>query len=533
MDCTVADISYNDTGFYSKLVLDYLSQDEKLKPFYNAFPAKDAIQQAIGQQQKYATDRKLLVTVLEEQYSNSTISEKVAANIQLLQQPTTFTIVTAHQPNIFTGPLYFIYKILHAIKIAEDCKAWFPNYDFVPVYYMGSEDADLDELGQISINGEAIVWDTKQTGAVGRMQIDKSFLKLIQSIEGEMGVLPFGNAIVLKIKEFYKEGASVQDATQQFVNYLFGDYGLIVLIPDAAALKSVAIKVFKDELLNRRSSGMVEETAKELDEAGYKVQAHGRDINLFYLTDAGRNRIEYDSDKWSVVDAHIVFTETELLRELETHPERFSPNVILRPLFQEMVLPNLVFVGGGGELAYWIQLKKIFDYYQVPYPLLVLRNSFLFVNEKQKALAQKQGLGLIDLFKPLHDIKNEWISKHSTQNLEVGDALASIKKSYDQLKGQALPIDNTLVTHIETLEQATVKRIEVLQKKMLRAEKRNHANAMNQLDKLKSTLFPNNSLQERVENFIPFYAQYGKAFIEMLYNYSLSLEQQFRILEES
>lgn len=379
MDCKVLNISYGETGYFGKLVLDYLGRDEKLKSFYNGFPDKQAIGDAISRRQDTATSRTLLANVLQQQYSEVQPFQKVKEHIELLRKETTFTITTAHQPNIFTGPLYFIYKILHAVKLAAYCKQLFPEFDFVPVYYMGSEDADLEELGQLSVNGEKLVWSTDQTGAVGRMKVDKPLLELIARIEAQVNVLPFGQEITRKIKDFYREGALIQEATLHFVNFLFAAYGLVVLIADNKELKATAADIFRDELLQGHSIQLVEETAKELAEAGYKVQAHGRPINLFYLSDEGRNRIERAGGQWNVVDTQKVFTQEQIIKEVDTNPERFSPNVILRPVYQERILPNLLFIGGGGELAYWTQLKRVFARYNVPYPVLVLRNSFLLL----------------------------------------------------------------------------------------------------------------------------------------------------------
>lgn len=532
MDCKTQHLSYAETGFFSKLVSDYLNEEAQLKPFYGEFPSAAAIRDAIERRKAVATNRALLVRALQQQYSSVPASDQVAANLALLEKETTFTTVTAHQPNIFTGPFYFIYKILHAIRLAAQSKKLYPEYDFVPVYYMGSEDADLDELGHLFIGGQKLVWNTDQTGAVGRMKVDKALLGLLGRIEAQTGVGPYGDEIAQALRTSYKPGISIQEATFAFVHFLFARYGLIVLIPDNPELKSVAAALFKDELQNSRSAAIVETTAAQLTAAGYKVQAHSREINLFYLTDQGRHRIERSGDRWKVVDTPHSFSEAAMIKEVDEHPERFSPNVILRPVFQEMILPNLLFIGGGGELAYWIQLKKIFEHYNVPYPLLVLRNSLLLISRRQSALIQKLGYQPAQLFQQLHDLKNDWVRAHSEQKLSVDAALDNIRNLYSELKEQAAPIDGTLLQHIAALEANTTRRIDELGKKMLRAEKRNHQDAMNQITKLKEQLFPGNNLQERVENFIPFYAQYGPALIDVLYQHSLGLEQAFVVLEE-
>lgn len=534
MNFKVTGIPYSQTRFFSGLVLDYLDECDALKPFYQHFPKKEFLENCIKEKAAHTINRGLLVDTLLEQYKELDKHEALSTNLELLKNAGTYTITTAHQPNIFTGPLYFIYKILHAVKLAAYCKEQFPQHNFVPVYYMGSEDADLDELGHIWLNKEKLTWQTAQEGAVGRMNVDDGLLQLVERISSEISVLPYGEDIMEIVKKCYTRGASVQNATLGFVNALFGKYGVVIIIPDNATLKSVAIDVFKDELLHQRSSGIVENTTLQLAAAGYKVQAHGRDINLFYLKDDGtRLRIEKKEERWCVVDSDISFNEEELMNELQSHPERFSPNVILRGLFQEMILPNIAFIGGGGELAYWLELKGIFNYYKVPYPMLVLRNSFLVINKKQGERLTGLGFDAHDVFKNKLQLQSEWVRKNADNNVLVDDSLSAMGALFDRLSEQAASIDSTLKGHIYALRKQSEKKIVEAGKKLLRAEKRNHADAMRHVETLKAQLFPNNNLQERIDNILPYYAAWGPSFIEALYQHSYTLEQEFVILEEA
>ncbi|WP_262915106.1 bacillithiol biosynthesis cysteine-adding enzyme BshC [Niabella ginsengisoli] len=383
------------------------------------------------------------------------------------------------------------------------------------------------------MNGEKLTWQTSQTGAVGRMKVDESLLDLIKRIESEIGVLPHGEEVTSELKKYYKKGTNIQDATLGFVNYLFGAYGLIVVIPDNAVLKSVAADLFKDELLHQRSSVIVEKTSQNLVDAGYKAQAHGRDINLFYLKDDGqRLRIERKENKWYVLETDINFDKDAIMLEVESHPERFSPNVILRGIFQEMILPNIAFIGGGGELAYWLELKEIFNHYKVSYPILVLRNSFLIVNKKQLEKATKLGFDVNDLFKNRLHLKSKWVTDHSENDVSVVKSLGEIQAIFDDLSRQATAIDITLKGHIYALQKQQEKKIVELGKKFLRAEKRNHSDAMRQIDTLKQQLFPFDNLQERIDNILPYLAIWGSDFIDALYQNSKTLEQDFIVLEQ-
>jgi bacillithiol synthase len=532
MNCTADRIPYRQTGYFNKIVVDYVDQLSSLKDFFAYPPTLTGIKKAIEERKQYPYNRSMLVQELKKQYADVASHDAVNKNIEALSTANTFTITTAHQNNIFSGPLYFIYKTLHAIRLAAHCKASFPEYDFVPVFYIGSEDADLDELNHIHIGGEKIAWHTKQQGAVGRMKVDKELVKLIGLIEGQLSVLPAGNEMVKLIRDCYTEGTPIQHATFKFLHSLFAGYGLIVLLPDNAALKSQMSELFEDDLLNQTASAIVEKTAADLSAAGYKVQANPREINLFYLKDDKRERIEVRAEKYVVLNTDISFTKEELLAELKANPERFSPNVILRGLYQETILPNIAFIGGGGELAYWLQLKELFTHYQVPYPVLVLRNSFLIVEKKWEEKILKLGFTVEDFFLPEQDLLNKLVKKISKNKTGLNGTFSDAENLYEQIKKQAASIDATLEKHVDALKARSVFRLKELEKKMLRVEKRKFADEQRQIQTIKAHLFPKNGLQERIENISYYYAKWGQDFIQKLYDNSLSLEQEFVVMQE-
>jgi bacillithiol biosynthesis cysteine-adding enzyme BshC len=532
MDCISTRLPHRETNHFSKIILDYLDHAESLKPFYVHQPSLKGIEQAISSRKNIATNRKVLVAELKKHYAGTACSDRAAKNIELLVSENTFTITTAHQPNIFTGPLYFIYKILHAIKLSEYCNASLQGFNFVPVFFMGSEDADLDELGHFHLYGEKIIWNTKQKGAVGRMKIDKEFLKLVEQTEGQLTVLPFGSEIMSLIKHCYKEGVTIQDATFELINTLFGEYGLLVLIPDNANLKRLAVEIFKDDLLNETASVIVEKTAGKLDAAGYKLQANPREINLFYLKDDLRNRIERVKNKYVIRESHLTFDEKEILSELNDHPERFSPNVILRGLFQELILPNLVYIGGGGEIAYWLQLKDLFNHYKIPYPVLLLRDSFLIVERKWQEKISKLGFSVDDFFLSEQELLNKLVARETKNKIGLNGDLTEIGNFYDSLHKQAIAVDASLGKHVEALRSQSIYRLQELEKKMLRAEKRKFSDQQNQIKTIKEKLFPQDDLQERIDNVMYYYAKWGRDFLRKVYEHSLSLEEEFVVLTE-
>lgn len=515
------------------MALDYIDQAPALQPFLVHPPTLAGIQQSIDNRKRFSTNRNLLVEVLKKQYNGVTSSDAVQKNIEALLSQDTFTITTAHQNNIFTGPLYFIYKILHTIRLAAELKASLSSYHFVPVFYIGSEDADLEELNHIFLNGDKLEWQTKQTGAVGRMKVDAALLRLIDRMEGQLTIEPFGGEIIELLRRYYKNGTDIQTATFHFVNHLFADYGLIVLLPDNAALKAEMIPVFEDELLNQHASEIVEKTANRISKAGYKPQAHPREINLFYLKDDKRERIEFVDNKYEVLNTEISFDKEGILNELKQYPDRFSPNVILRGLYQETILPNIIFTGGGGELAYWLELKELFAYYKVPYPVLLLRNSFLVIEKKWQEKITKLGFTDKDIFLGEQVLINRLVGRETEHKLKLNGTLSQTEQLYDAIKQQAGSIDSTLEKHVEALKSKTVYRLQELEKKMLRAEKRKFADQQRHIHAIKEHLFAGNGLQERKENLTYYYAKWGKSFIQRLYENSLGLEQEFVVLSET
>ena len=524
-------LPYESTGYFSKIVSDYLQQSALLKPFYQHTPDLRGITNSITARKTFNTPRSLLVNVLQEQYANITTSEKVTRNIQLLADQDTFTVTTAHQPNIFTGPLYFIYKILHAVKLADELNKQLPQYKFVPVYYMGSEDADLDELGYINVGGQKLTWETKQTGAVGRMKVDKGLLKILHAVHGQTGVLPFGNELTELFTQCYTEGKTIQQATLELVNSLFAGYGLVVLIPDNAQLKKAFQSVIEKELTENFSHRMVAAAIEKLGQH-YKVQAGGREINLFYLIDDKRERIEVQGTKYEVRSLGLLFSKEEIVEELTKYPERFSANVILRGAFQETVLPNIAFIGGGGELAYWLELKNVFEAVNIPYPVLLLRNSFLLFKSEQADKLEKLGFSSADFFQEELTLVNTLVKRESEHQLSLANELKLAHDYYAQLRTVTDAVDKTLSEHVAALEKKALKKLTELEKKILRAERAKFETQQKQIAKLKQDLFPGNSLQERVDNFSVYYATYGPAWLQTIYDVSTGLNKGFGIVTE-
>ncbi|CAF3444937.1 unnamed protein product, partial [Rotaria sp. Silwood2] len=396
----------------------YLSEDENAKSFYNYKKSIDAIEQIIADKQTENIDRKRLVETINKQYAGLEISQQVSSNITSLENNNTFSIVTAHQLNVFGGPLYYIYKIAQTISTCNQLKQQFPNYNFVPVYWLGSEDHDFEEINHIHLYNKKIEWTDKQGGATGEYT-SNSLLSLIEEIKTILNV-DDSNDLIALFKNAYSQPTLTQ-ATRFLVNALFGEYGLVVVDGNDTAFKKQYADVMKDELLNQHSFKLVMEQLSKLETKGYKQQAFPREINLFYLSKNSRERIEYnaESSQYVVLNTEFKFTKEEILSELQNNAERFSPNVILRPLFQQKILPALAYIGGAGELSYWLQLKPVFDFYKVNFPQLILRNSVLFLNSSVSKKIEKIGFQPQDFFKDTEELKKEFIANNTEEDIDV------------------------------------------------------------------------------------------------------------------
>lgn len=531
MDHSYFSLSYSQTGAFSRLVNDY-TENRLHSAFYRYSPNASGVAAAIAARPAHPVNRALLVAALEQQYGTLETTDEVKASIAALADEQTFTVTTAHQPNLMTGYLYFVYKILHAIKLAAALEAQHPDKRFVPVYYMGSEDADLDELGTFRFRGDRYRWDgAGQQGAVGRM--DTASLKpLLNDLFRFFG--PAGcncDELHEMVSHAYLGHRTIGEATRYLVNALFGRYGLVVLNPDDAALKAAFIPVMQDELLNGVAHGIINTQTERLEQH-YKSQMFPRPINLFYLQHGLRERIERQGDRWVVLNTDISFGREELLAELNTHPERFSPNVALRGLFQETILPNVAFIGGGAEVAYWLQLMPVFDHYKVFYPALVLRQSVLWIDAAGAAKRRQAGLTIEELFLPLQALQHQYVTSHATSRLTLDEQRAALQQLMAATESATTAVDPTLGKAAKAATEKMKYQFAVLEKKMLRAEKRKMDVQLDRIARAKNHLFPNGNLQERTDNFLEYYLENGPAFFDILLSGIEPLGTKFLVAEE-
>jgi bacillithiol biosynthesis cysteine-adding enzyme BshC len=528
----VTHIPFQKTGFFSKIMADYLEKDDKINSFYHNFPDVEGFKNQLEEKGKSfpLVNRKILVEALSTQYLNFDVSEETQQNITSLREENTYTITTGHQLNLFTGPLYFLYKIISVINLCEKLSKKFPENNFVPVYWMATEDHDFDEINYFNFKGKKVQWNRNDGGAVGRFSTD-GLESVFEEFSKHLGDTK--NAIYLKqlFSDGYLKHNNLADATRYIANTLFGTYGLIILDGDDKKLKKIFAPFVQDELENKTSFESVSNTITDL-EKNYKVQVNPREINLFYLGQNSRERIIKENENRFVLnETEIVFTKDEILKELEESPDNFSPNVIMRPLYQEVILPNLSYTGGGGELAYWMELKAYFEKVKIPFPILLLRNSVQVISEKQQRKLDKLDISIEELFLKQHVLLPKKVVENSNISINFEEKRAFLQQHFNQLKEVAAKTDQSFIGAVKAQEVKQIKGLDNLEKRLLRAEKRKHKGLVDRITELQNQLLPNQSLEERQRNFSEFYLEYGQSFIDDLKNALVPLQLEFTILE--
>jgi bacillithiol synthase len=481
-------ISLKDTNQFGTLFLDYISHSEKLKPFFGAFPVLESFENQMKVKKSSFQNRKVLHDALTKQYDGFDLHPKVSENLGKLVSDNCFTITTGHQLCLATGPIYFIYKILTTIRLAEELKKAYPENDFVPVFWMATEDHDLEEINHFYLFGKKFEWQPYDKGAAGKVRT-----------EGLNDIFATVPDCPKWLSDVYNESANLAEATRKLVNQLFAEYGIVIIDGDDRILKSLFINQIKSDLLDKKYSPIVKATSEELEKEGYKAQAFVRERNFFYLTDGIRHRI--DNSKFEIGNEQIIINQ-QLITE---KPEKFSPNVLLRPLFQEKILPNLAYIGGPGELAYWFQLKGIFESENLPFPILFPRKFATIIPTTISEKLNASGIELEDVFLSEDSFKGLLLEKLEVEKLGFEEEEALLQKVKQLLQTKAAKADKTLVVAAEAEMVKVNKGISDFGKRINKALENRHDVELNKFQNLRKKLFPEGGLQERHDNFLNFY----------------------------
>jgi bacillithiol biosynthesis cysteine-adding enzyme BshC len=439
---------------------------------------------ALKKQSYTAAQRELLAKVLDEKYKDLSVSEKLKSNLNRFKEANTFTVTTGHQLCLMTGPLYFIYKILHVIKLSEDLNKTFPNEHFVPVYWMASEDHDFEEIRSFLLFGQKWTWESSQKGAVG--QFDTNDLQpLLQALAEKFQNQP-ENEIHRLIEKFKTPNYGL--GFFEFVHELFSVYGLVIIDADNAQLKESAWQIWEKDLYTNDIHNAVSHQTQVLKEQGLSTLVESKETNLFILTKEKRERIE---------------KPVASLYNKENCAQ-LSPNVILRPIYQEWILPNLAYIGGPSEIAYWQQLSLAFETLALPFPLTLQRAGGILLQQKDVELIQKLGFEQQDLLSDKAALKERYL-------IQVGDQMPDYEKlqepwlnyknNFFELVHHELPQEKRMIEAELTRIQ---KQIEALEEKFEKMRKAKFDKALKQIEQLSERIQPKGQLQERTSNLLSF-----------------------------
>lgn len=488
------------------LVWDYLKKEDILKDKVNTWHEFEGFERLMAERNFTDNNREILVKHLMNQYQNAGIKLEPEGihyrHIQLLLNPATFTITTGHQLSLFGGTLFMAYKILTAIKLASELKSLYPRNNFVPVLWLASEDHDFEEIQSTFLFGKDLVWNKDSAEqATGKLDLN-GMDALVDELFQLLGDKEIAQSWKEKIKNSYLNSSNLAEATLRFYHQLFEAFGLIILDPNDAALKKCLVPVMLQDLFEELSFKAQKPSDQRLAEV-YKLQINARTQNFFYLhPQLGRKMLKRDADFFTLSDCDIKFTEAELREEILQSPENFSPNVNLRPVFQETILPNLAYIGGPAEVAYWLQLKPVFDAHQVPYPKVVLRFMQVLVGKGLGDKAAKLGLSLSDLLLDEKQCAEKLIDQSKPFNFH--GKFEAILEGFQELVEQSRSIDPALSKEFLEkklqLKDLFKAKLGQVKKALEAAEQGNIEKAL----KLRSKLFPKGILQERIETLMQF-----------------------------
>lgn len=487
-----------ETGLFSPISNQLVYRQDQLSSFIQTPFSKESFEQQMKIKSAYFTPekRKLLVQELKKKYQTISSATKSLSNIELLLDEKTFTITTGHQLSLFTGPLFSIYKIMHIIKMCDELQVSYPANRFVPIFWMATEDHDFEEINHFQLIGKKHTWESEQKGPVGRFDSET-----LSGIREELHAF-FANQPESEIHQLIDayDGKNLSDAHFHLVHQLFKDKGLVIIEADNQELKRSFLPVIEQEVFHQVAEKRILQTTAELEKLGFHGQVFPRPINFFFIEKGFRERIQLKENGF-FIEGKGVFSADELQQLMNDRPEAFSPNVIYRPIYQEAILPNLCYVGGGGEMSYWLQLKSVFEQVGIPYPLIQVRNSLQIIDKGTQKKMEKMNLDFQSFLIDTNILKKKYIDENSSDHFDFSLIQNIGHQLMEEMRRQIVPIDTQLSSFVEIENNKLEKQLDGIQKRVIRVQKQKMEGAINQIDHIKEKLFPNHQLQERVDNF--------------------------------
>ncbi len=524
------EFSFTEFGFSSQLIRDLVDNNTTIDPFIETPFSYQALSEQCEKKVFSSEQREVLVQQLNKQNNSVSLSEVSQKNINAIQNENAFTITTGHQLNLMTGPLYSLYKVAQIISITKEMNKREENRQFIPVFWMATEDHDFEEINHIHLFGNRIAWDKEGQES-----------KIVGEIKPE-GITSFTSQIAEKyqdetlaeiLKSFtdvYAESNDLASATRIIMNKLFGEYGLVIIDGNDKELKKSFREIATKEIKESFVMSSVNDVNQRLVAAGYHNQVYVRECNLFHINENGtRERIIRKGNEYEY--GTNVVSQGALLDELNAFPERFSPNALLRPVYQELILPNISYIGGGGEIAYWLQLKSVFDSVNLIFPLLRVRDSIIVLKNKELNELEILETSIVSLKRNIDDLIKEIALDDVEIEIELKEELADLDAIKNKLLVKASQVNKGLEGMIGAEFAKMEKSIERIESKLIKAEKAKHEQKANKLRRLQGKIYPNGGFQERYENFIPYFLSDSNFVSKIIDVLETADEPKIRVLE--
>lgn len=539
-------INFSDIPAHQNLFLDYLHEYDNVEKFYskNFRDVEQYLPLFQNLVQKERPHRELIAQIIQNQYYKQDISKQTKQNISLLSSDKTIVVATGQQLGIFGGPLYTFYKIITAIKLCAHLKEIYEEFNFVPLFWLEGDDHDYDEVRNFSVlNNENhlvnIKYDDGQLeevnrGSIAELKFNQNLDNVFNELASSLRDTEFKPAILDFIKSIYSPGKTFLETFRELLVQLFDEYGLVVFNPVDPAVKRILVPIFEKEItqFHDHTSYLVERSA-ELEEV-YHAQVKVKPINLFYVEDSERLSIEpTETGEYRLKNKRKKFTREDLLAQLDLAPEKFSPNVLLRPICQDFLFPTAFYVGGPGEISYFAQVSPLYKIYGIEEPVIYPRSSATIVEKGVKSILDKNDLTYVDIFTEESALIQKIVSASSEINFETlfEKTTNEILSSLSSIDEKLVLLDKTLTDLSSKSRQRIEETLNFLKTKTLDAEKRKYDSTIRQVSKVRNVLYPNSNLQERELNWIYFANKYGIEIIRWIFDELAINKFEHQILE--
>ncbi|MGE5399397.1 MAG: bacillithiol biosynthesis cysteine-adding enzyme BshC [Ignavibacteriales bacterium] len=525
-------INFSDLPGQQNLFLDYLYEFDNVKDFYkkNFRDTESFHSHFIELIQKDRKHRGILPGILKQQYAQLTPSPKTLENIELLESAKTLVIVTGQQLGLYGGPLYTFYKIMTAIKLSAYMKEKYQDLHFAPVFWLEGDDHDFEEVRSVNLIDEnneiaELCYNDNEPEEVNRGSVGKiAFTENINSVNSELDKIlrdnDFKAQLMEKITSFYKEGETFKGAFKKLIFDLFDEYGLIIFDPQDKEIKNILKPVFRKEIeeFSEHTKDVVKISA-ELEEI-YHAQVKVNPVNLFFSDDDGRYLIEPADDDFRLKSKRKKIPKTRLLELLDNEPERFSPNVLLRPVCQDYIFPTAFYIGGPGEISYFAQVIPLYKFFDVTQPVIYPRSSLTIVEKNVQKIIDRYNLNYSDFLNEKEALFEKVIKSLSDIEIDIEfqKCEKEINSAIDSLKEKLLTIDKTLSDSTAKTNDKIIQAMGILKEKSREAQKKRHEATIRQLNKSSNVIYPKNNLQERELSYIYFVHKYGMDILKWIFN---------------